>query len=51
MWRIPETKEGLRSQRNRKENQDTPIQDLSLAGPTIWLWNLEDHQERWTEAK
>ena len=36
-WRIPETKEGLGSQRNRKENQDTPIQDFSSTGPAIWL--------------
>ena len=28
---------GKGSQRNRKENQDTPIQDLSLTSPAIWL--------------
>jgi len=30
MWCIPETLEGAGSQGNRKKNQDTPIQDLSL---------------------
>ena len=32
-----ETRQGVRSQRNRKENQDAPIQDFSSTGPAIWL--------------
>ena len=43
---IPEAMEGVGSQRNRKKSQDTPIQDFSPTGSTIWLCNMEDHKDR-----
>ena len=39
------------SQRNRKRNQDTPIQDLSSTSPVTWLRNLEDHKGWWTKIE
>ena len=29
--------EGVGSQKNRKKNQDTPIEEFSPTGPVIWL--------------
>ena len=26
-------------------------QDFSQTGPTIWLWNMEDHKERWKKTE
>ena len=34
---VSEVREGMGSQRNRKKNQDTRVQDLSSTSPVIWL--------------
>ena len=45
MHRLQKTR-GLGSQRNRKENQDTPIQDFSLTGPANGCWRSTKNDER-----
>ena len=43
--------EGVGSQKNRKESQDVPIQDFSPIGPATWLWNMENHKDRWKNTE
>ena len=42
---------GVGSQRNKKENQGTPVQDFSPTGPDMWLWNKEDHNGQWKKTE
>lgn len=43
---IPETEEGVGSQRNSRENQSKPVQDFNSTSPAIWLKNMEDYKDR-----